>query len=139
MGCKFRKVKYEKVKELGIRDKNLIFSPKSEYYAIIDDNTILSVLAVKEAKNGVKLQANYTFPEYRNRGLFTMLLKCVISVYEYTNIYADCLNKSIGIYIKQGFELYKIQNYSSFTIYKVRLLKDGKLCKKDQQSKNGQT
>lgn len=123
MGCEFREVKYEKVKGLGIRDKDLIFNPKAKYYALIDGNTIKSVLAVREAKNGVKLQANYTIPEYREQGLFTLLLRCVMDLYNNMNIYADCLNKSVGIYIKQGFELYKIKNYTSFTIYKVRLLR----------------
>lgn len=124
MGCKFGQIKYEKVKGLNIKDKSLIFNPKAKYYAIIDGDIIKSVLAVREAKNGVKLQANYTFPEYRNQGLFTKLLKCVMYLYRDMNIYADCLHKSIKIYIKQGFELYKIENYSSFTIYKVRLLRN---------------
>lgn len=130
MGCKFGQVKYEKVKGLNIKDKSLIFNPKAKYYAVIDGDIVKSVLAVREAKNGVKLQANYTFPEYRNGGLFTKLLKYVMRLYKDTNIYADCLNKSVGIYLKQGFELYKIQEYASFTIYKVRLL-NGKLCEKD--------
>lgn len=134
MGCEFREVEYEKVKGLGIRDKSLIFNPKAKYYAIIDGNTIKSVLSVREAKNGVKLQANYTFPEYRNQGLFTTLLRCIILMYDKVNIYADCLHKSIGIYIKEGFELHKIENYASFTIYKVRLLRDGRICEKDKQS-----
>lgn len=139
MGCQFREIKYEKVNGLNIKDKSLIFNPKAKYYAIIDGDIIKSVLAVREAKNGVKLQANYTFPEYRNQGLFTLLLRCVMDLYNDMNIYADCLNKSVGIYIKQGFELYKIQKFKSFTIYKVRLLRDVKVCKENEQSKNGKT
>ena len=111
MGCKFGQIKYEKVKGLNIKDKSLIFNPKAKYYAIIDGDIIKSVLAVREAKNGVKLQANYTFPEYRNQGLFTKLLKCVMYLYRDMNIYADCLHTSIKIYIKLGFEFYKIENY----------------------------
>lgn len=134
MGCQFREVKYEKVNQLGIKDKSLIFAPNSSYYALTDGNTIKSIIAVKTAKNGVKLQANYTFPEYRNQGLFTLLLRCVMDLYKDMNIYADCLHKSVGIYIKQGFEMYKIQEFKSFTIYKVRLLRDGGVCKENKQS-----
>lgn len=122
MGCKFRKITYNEIKGLNISDKRLIFSPNSQYYALVDGDIVKSIISVKVAKNRVKLQANYTFPDYRCQGLFTELLKFVAYLFKNMNIYADCLNTSVGIYLRQGFELYDIKEYKSFTIYKVRLL-----------------
>lgn len=126
MGCEFRQISYDEIKGLNISDKRLIFSPHAQYYALVDGDIVKSVISVKVAKNGVKLQGNYTFPEYRGQGLFTKLLRCIMNIYsENINIYADCLNTSVGIYLRNGFELYEIKEYKSFTIYKVRLLSNG--------------
>ena len=84
MGCQFREIKYEKVRQLGIKDKSLIFAPNSSYYTLADENTIKSIIAVKTAKNSVKLQANYTFPEYRNQVYLAFAVRYgFIQRYEY--------------------------------------------------------
>lgn len=121
MGQSIRRSNYEEVKALQIPKKSLIFNPRAEYWAFFDGEHAVSVLAVREAKNGLKLQANYTIPEFRNRGIFSALLRYVISEYPDKDFFADCLKSSVSIYLKNGFELQEIKEFKSFTIYKVRL------------------
>ena len=73
-------------------------------------------------KNSVKLHYNYTYPEYRGKGYFSKLLEFAIERYKDYDIYADCLIASRYIYLKHGFEEYKIKEFKNFTNYYMRLL-----------------
>lgn len=132
MGFSIREITYNDVKSLNIKDNRLIFSPTAKYFAIVKQKKVVSVTAVKENKKGVKLQANYTFPEYRNRGLFSFLLKNICKKYSNYDIYADCLNTSVSIYINQGFDVYDIKEFKRFTLYKVRMLRNETICKENR-------
>lgn len=115
-----RELSYQDVCALRIHDKSLIFSPKAKYMALSVDNTIVSVTALQSNARGLKLQANYTFEQYRGLGYFDKLLKYVIMNYN-CDLYADCLPTSVGIYTRNSFKVYKIVEFKNFTIYYTKL------------------
>lgn len=121
-----RELDYNYIRGLNIKSKDLIFPSNSLYFGLFEGDAIVSLLALKISKNRAKLQANYTFPEHRRKGYFTKLLEYVIINYKQFDIYADCLNSSVNIYKKLGFEQYSFKSFKNFDIYYVRLLREVK-------------
>ena len=115
-----RSGRIDEIKSLKIHGKDLIFPQNATYYVLEDESIIKCFLAVKDAKSGVKLQCNYTMPEYRRQGLFSKLLDEVINRYKDKDIYADCLLASRNIYLSKGFTEYKIKEFKHFTIYYMK-------------------
>lgn len=115
-----RSGRIEEIKALNLRSRDLIFPTDAVYYILEDENIIKCFLAVRRVKYGVKLQCNYTFPQYRNKGLFSHLLSKVLELYKNENVFADCLPASRNIYLNNGFKEYRIKQFKRFKIYYMK-------------------
>ena len=108
------------IAKIKLDTRFLILRPIDIFYGMIDvDGNVLSFLSSSEEKaNKVKIRANYTVPEHRNKGYFTNLLKWYVKPrIEYK---ANALKPSRNIYIRNGFEEYNIKEFKSFTVYYMR-------------------
>ena len=96
------------LKKKLVKEALVIYKPNFEWYALYDGDTILTIIAVSFRKTNYRIEAIYTIKEYRGYGLGTVALKQMIDILdnEY-NITADCLDSSISMFQKCGFELVK--------------------------------
>jgi GNAT superfamily N-acetyltransferase len=120
MECGIAKINYCDIPQILKIDRTLIFNPKSIYYAFFNKCNPISILGIRTMKNGIKIQSNYTIPEYRGQGYFSALLTHIMRKYTET-LYADCTDKSVNIYIKNGFEEYDYKRFKNFNIHYVKL------------------
>lgn len=114
-----QEINYTRAKEFIGRQKDLILKPTYNFFALLENGEIKSVLGISENLS-IKIHCNYTKPQDRGKGYFSRLLQEVIKQYEGKLITADCLEASKNIYIKSGFELIASKQYKNFIIYKVK-------------------
>ena len=97
----------------------MIYKPNFEWYCLRCDNDILCIIAVGFRKTNYRIEAIYTPQQWRGYGLATTTLKEVCKVYNgQYDITADCLDSSISLFQKVGFEKIKTMNYKICTIHK---------------------
>lgn len=92
-----------------------------EWWAMLDEGKIVSVLCVSDKHGGKYFSENYTEPDYRGKGLFTTLLDVVANkVYNDCYKVAHCLIASKGCYKRCGFELFNTRYFKHGTQYYMR-------------------
>ncbi len=111
------KITFEEAKELAKGRNELILDKEGIYYGLFIDDKLVSMTSVIEKKD-IKLKANFTLPEYRGKGYFTKLLQ-YICANTGKKITARCLDTSLGIYLKNGFNKLWERQYKSFRITNV--------------------
>jgi GNAT superfamily N-acetyltransferase len=116
-----RKLNYQEIEGIAKKHRDLIFKENALYYGFMEDNRIVSIISLVEKATSVKLKANYTLPEYRGRGYFTALLKFVLERTD-KRVLADCLDMSLGIYLKNGFIVKREKQFKHFKITYVERL-----------------
>ena len=96
------------LKKKLIKEAIVIYKPTFEWYALYDNDTMLTIIAVSFRKTNYRIEAIYTISEYRGYGLGTVALKQMIDILDSQyDITADCLDSSISMFKKCGFELIK--------------------------------
>lgn len=92
-----------------------------EWYAVEKDKEIISVLCVSDKHGGKYLSENYTKPEFRGKGVFTMLLNFIVNtLYKNDLIIAHCLKASVNCYKRVGFTHYNTREFKYGTQYYMR-------------------
>lgn len=91
-----------------------------EWFAYTLGDKIVSVLGVSDRHGGKYISSCYTLPEYRRRGLLSMLILEVIDRYEGQKLVSHCLESSKDIFARCGFMCYKTVNYKHGTQYFMR-------------------
>ena len=88
-----------------------------EWFAYVLGDKIVSVLGVSDRHGGKYISSCYTLPEYRKRGLLSMLILEVADRYKGQKIIAHCLKSSRDIFAKCGFTHYRTVEYKHGTQY----------------------
>ena len=114
-----KKISFKIAKQI-IKDKNLIVNDKAIYYALKEDDEILSIISVQARNGKVKFKANYTPEDKRGKGYFTELLREMIYKYRFCTIQANCLESSVKVYVNNGFNIYNEKQFKNFKIYYVK-------------------
>ena len=105
----------------------MIYKPNFEWYCLQYENDIICIIAVGFRKTNYRIEAIYTPKQWRGYGLATMTLKEVCKVYNgQYDITADCLDSSVSLFQKVGFEKTKTMNYKICNIHKC-IMKRGKI------------
>lgn len=121
------------------RETTMIYKSNFIYYALFDDESknILVIIAIQNRNNkNIRIEAIWTIPEYRGYGFGTIALKQVCDLYikDY-DIYADCLESSKSIFLKNGFELIKTLKLSKFDLHKCIYRKEKHQCQDQKVQK----
>lgn len=103
----------------GRKTGDLILNEEQRHYICWDGDVAVGYTAIREFPGYYKSQANFVREQYRRRGIFTYMLWCMMDKYRDKPIKADCLESSVRIYLKLGFELKAVKNCKAFTLYKV--------------------
>lgn len=115
-----QKIDFETARNIIKADKRLIAKKEYDYYALIINAEIISVMGVYDNTRYIKCHCNYTPQNHRKKGYFSHLLREVCKLYKGKEIYADCLEDSKGIYASLGFKEYKQRQFKTFTIYYMK-------------------
>lgn len=91
------------VKSFIQKDKKITCPIKGDYYALIEDEKILSALCIVNCDEHYHVQGMRTEKENRHKGYSTELLRYAITQYQDKPIKADCLIYSKNIFLRLGF------------------------------------
>jgi len=75
-----------------------------EWWALVNDDGPVSVLAMKPIKSTMRVKAIFTYPEHRGKGYASVLLENVARLYGTRRLTAYCLNTSINLFHRCGFD-----------------------------------
>lgn len=102
----------------------MIHKPNFEWYCLYSGDTLLCIIAIGFRKNHYMIEAVYTPKSLRGYGFATTTLRRVCEIYnkEY-DILADCLDSSVSMFKKVGFENTKSIEYKICNIHKCILKK----------------
>lgn len=112
-------VSKKEVQECGFKPEphTVQFTDDGNWYAYLYGDRIVSVLCVSDKHGGKYISSCYTLPEYRKRGLQSMLITQVCEDYPNQKIIAHCLASSMKVFAGCGFEHYKTIEYKHGTQY----------------------
>lgn len=96
------------------------YDPRETWYAYKIDGKIVSVMSVSEKHGGIYIGEMYTIPEYRRRGLNSLMIMNVCEMYPNRKKIAHCLNTSKKIMEGCGFVHYKTVYYKHGTQYYMK-------------------
>lgn len=116
---KIKKINYDVAVDFSKKEKHLIHKKTYNYFALFDNNKMVSMLAFDIQKNKVKFHSFYTPKEYRKKGYFTLLFDELFNelLKKYDCFFMDCLEDSKEIAKKFNFVLLRKKEFKTFDIY----------------------
>ena len=112
-----QKIDYETARMFA-NDKMLILKPYYEYYGYFVNDELASICGMEYRKKYTRVHCNYSAPEHRNKGYITKMVT-VLTENLPGIINANCLETSVNIYKKLGFEITGTKIYRGQTAYKM--------------------
>jgi len=116
-----QKIDYVTAKNF-IKDKMLIVKPNYDYFGYYLNGSLVSACGIEYKKNYTQFHCNYTAPEHRDKGYLTrfmvLLLDCMTGTLK-----GNCLESSVNIYKKLGFEVVGMKIYRGQTAYMMEMVK----------------
>ena len=113
------RVSVDEVKACGFKPEphTVAFDGADEWFAYRVGENIAAVLGVSDRHGGKYISSCYTAPEYRRRGLQSMLVLYVCELYPNCKKIAHCLDSSKHIFEQCGFQHYRTVYYKYGTQY----------------------
>lgn len=99
----FKNIPVSFIKEA--RRKRISFIKDVQYYGYYDDDKLVAIAGIKNYKKVAKLKSSYVIPEYRNKGIYSELVKHRISVIEQNIIETNALKENSKYLQTIGFQL----------------------------------
>lgn len=100
----------------------MIYKPNFEWYCLKWNNDILCIIAVGFRKTNYRIEAIFTPKQWRGYGLATVALKQVCKLYNAQyEITADCLDSSVSMFQKVGFDKLETKHYKICNIHKCKM------------------
>ena len=116
-----REIDYLTAKKF-IKDKLLIVKPNYDYYGYFKNGVLAAACGIEFKKKYTRIHCNYTAPEHRNNGYITKLMTLVLT-YIPGPVKGNCLETSVNIYKKLGFEVVGTKIYRGQTAYKMEMIR----------------
>lgn len=98
--------------------KNCIaISDKTKYFGYVINGNIVAIGGYRQYKDYSKILASFTLPEFRNRGIYSKLLKHRLDILKEEDIITYATKHSLNILLNHGFEIINSYKIS----YKLKL------------------
>ena len=100
----------------------MIYKPNFEWYGLYDKDILLCVIALGFRKTNYRVEAIYTIEQFRGYGIASNALNRLCELYNFDfDITADCLDSSVSLFQKVGFQKHKTMNYKICNIHKCSM------------------